>query len=134
MIGIVVSEWYWEEITGKMLELAVKTAEKHNIPYKILKVPGSFEIPFAVKTLLQDENIKGVVTLGAVIKGATEHDKVIAYTVAKSITELSLHYNKPVVLGINGPGMSKQQAIERIPRAGDVTEACLRMMRMNDEL
>ncbi|MBU0460002.1 MAG: 6,7-dimethyl-8-ribityllumazine synthase [Nanoarchaeota archaeon] len=123
-LGIVVSETYWDEITSKMLELAEKTAAGHEV--SILKVPGSFDIPLAVKRLLS--SVDGVVTLGAVIQGETDHDGMISYCVGKALIDLSLEFNKPVVCGINGPKMTKAQAVARISRAEKVTKACLQLL------
>ena len=53
-------------------------------------------------------------TLGAIIKGDTNHDRVIANSTAKLLCELSLKYNKPVSLGITGPDMTFEQAEARI--------------------
>lgn len=129
-LAIVVSETYWKEITSKMLDLALKTAHEENVSVeKIIKVPGSFDIPLAVKKLLQHKTIDGVITLGAVIEGETDHDSVISYAVAHALTQLSLEFEKPVVLGINGPKMSWEQAIARIPRAVMVTKACIAMVK-----
>ena len=127
-IGIVVSQTYWEDITKPMLDLAEKTAHKHEFETEVIKVPGSFDIPLFVKKFLQQEDIAGVVTLGVVVEGKTDHDGVISYTVGKSLIELSLEFNKPVVLGINGPKMTRQQGIERINRAEKVTQACIEMV------
>ena len=52
--------------------------------------------------------------LGAIIKGETHHDQVIAETVANLIASLSLKHGKPVALGITGPGMTIEQAKNRI--------------------
>jgi 6,7-dimethyl-8-ribityllumazine synthase len=125
-IAIVVSQWYWEEITGKMCALSEKTTTDAGCDVVVCKVPGSFEIPWGVQRVI--ENVDGVVTLGAVIEGETDHDKVISHAIAAKILDLSLHYKKPVVLGVNGPGMTKQQAIERIGRAKEVTESCIEMV------
>ena len=129
-IGIVVSEWYWEEITSKMLDLAVKTAEKGGAKVEVLKVPGSFDIPYGVQILLKKKDIQGVVTLGAIIQGKTDHDGIIAYSVAKKLLDLQQEYKKPVVLGINGPKMTKEGAIKRIERTEYVTQACLEMIKL----
>ena len=94
-----------------------------------MKVPGSFDIPLAVKKLLQHKTIDGVITLGAVIEGETDHDSVINYSVAKALIDISLEFEKPVVLGINGPKMSWEQAIARIGRAEKVTKACIAMVK-----
>ena len=53
-------------------------------------------------------------TLGAIIKGDTSHDRVIANSTAKLLCELSLKYNKPISLGITGPDMTFDQAESRI--------------------
>lgn len=127
-IGIVVSEWYWEEITGKMLEVAKKAAEDEGVQVVVAKAPGSFDIPLPVKKLLKMEDIDGVVTLGAVIEGRTDHDGVISYSLTKTLHELSLEFEKPVMLGVNGPKMSKEQAVERIPRAAEVMKSCIKMI------
>ncbi len=128
-IGIVVSQTH-KQITEKMLELAEDTARKLDVKVqKVVRVPGSFDIPIAVKMLLEKEDVDGVVTLGVVMQGETDHDGVIAYTMAEKISELSLLYNKPVVLGVNGPKISQEQAIDRIGRAKQVTEACVDLIR-----
>ena len=128
-IGIVVSQTH-QEITDKMLELAELTAKNLDVTVKkVIKVPGSFDIPLAVKLMLEKEDVDGIVTLGVIIQGETDHDGVIAYSVAEKLSELSLLYNKPVVLGINGPKMSHEQAVARIKRAKHVTEACVRLIQ-----
>ena len=66
-----------------------------------------------ISHLLQNNIIDAVITLGAVIKGDTNHDKIIAETTAKLISDLSLQYKKPIALGISGPNMTIEQAWER---------------------
>jgi len=64
--------------------------------------------------LLQKKDVDGIVTLGAVIKGQTKHDEVITNAVAARISKLSIKHQKPISLGISGPGMSERQAFARI--------------------
>ncbi len=128
-IGIVVSETYWVDITSKMLAQAEETARQAGIQVEVVKVPGSFDIPLSVKRFLQKKDIDGVVTLGAVVKGDTDHDQVICHALAKSLIDLSLEFEKPVVLGINGPGMTRAQARARISRAAEVVKACIELLR-----
>lgn len=127
-LGIVVSDTQ-KEITKQMLALALENASEKNVETEIIHVPGSYDIPLPTKKLLEKDDIEGVVTLGVVIKGETDHDEVIAESVAPALINLSLHYNKPVTLGINGPDMTKDQAIARISRAKDVTQACIDLIR-----
>jgi 6,7-dimethyl-8-ribityllumazine synthase len=113
-IAIVVSEFN-DKITSRMLSVAEEKAKllKLNVKY-ICKVPGSFDIPILVDSLLQKQDVEGVITLGAIIKGQTKHDEVIAFSTARKLSDLSLKYQKPVSLGISGPGMQERQAFARI--------------------
>ena len=128
-LGIVVSGWYWEEITSKMVELALKKAGEYSVETEVVKVPGSYDIPLGAKKLLKRKDIDGVVTLGAVVQGKTYHDIAIMHALTKTLHELSLEFEKPVMLGVNGPRMTWKQAIERIGRAADVMEACIKWLR-----
>ncbi|MGI9568125.1 MAG: 6,7-dimethyl-8-ribityllumazine synthase [Nitrosopumilus sp.] len=123
-IGIVVSEFN-EEVTSRMLSVATEKANtlKLKIVYTC-KVPGAYDMPIIVNELLKKKNIDGVVTLGAIIKGQTKHDEVISHSAAKSLTEISIKYQKPVSLGISGPGMQERHAYARIrPVAERAVEA-----------
>ncbi len=112
-LAIVVSEFN-SEITLKMLERARSQAEKLGAKTGyVLYVPGTFDMPLAVERLLKKKNVDAVVTLGAVIKGDTRHDDIVAENAARLIADLSLKHGKPVALGITGPGMTIDQARER---------------------
>ena len=113
-IAIVVSEFN-NKVTSRMHNVALEKAKglKLNVKYEC-KVPGVFDMPLIIDTLLQKKEIDAVVSLGAIIKGQTRHDEVIADVVATRISKLSIKYQKPVSLGISGPGMSERQAFARI--------------------
>ena len=98
-----------------MHEVAIEKAKdlKLNIKYTC-KVPGIFDMPLIIDKLLQKKDVDGVVTLGAVIKGQTKHDEVIANSTARNIAKLSVKHQKPISFGISGPGMSERQAYARI--------------------
>jgi len=114
-----------QDITSKMLNVALEKAKnlKLNIKYTC-KVPGVFDMPLVIDTLLQKKEIDAVITLGAVVKGQTKHDELIANVTAQALTDLSIKHQKPVSLGITGPGMSNRQAHARIrPVAERAVEA-----------
>jgi 6,7-dimethyl-8-ribityllumazine synthase len=112
-LAIVVSEFN-RDITFRMLDRAREQAEKAGAKVSfIVYVPGAFDMPLAVERLLRKRGVDAVVTLGAVIKGDTRHDDVVAENAARLISDLSLKYGKPVALGITGPGMTLEQARER---------------------
>ncbi len=127
-IAIVVSEFN-EKVTSRMLEVALEKAKLLNLNVKFTsKVPGVFDMPLLVDTLLEKKTVDGVVTLGAVIKGQTKHDELIANATAQRLTKLSLKHKKPVSLGITGPGMGERQAHARIrPVSERAIEAVLKI-------
>jgi 6,7-dimethyl-8-ribityllumazine synthase len=112
-IGVVVSEFN-REITIPMLGNAKKQAKKMDaiITY-VCYVPGSYDMPVIVQELLKKKDVDAAVTLGAVIKGETNHDEIVAENAARLIADLSVKYSKPVALGITGPKMSFKQAKDR---------------------
>lgn len=128
-IGIVVSEFNYD-ITMMMLERAKEHAKFLGVDVKkVINVPGVFDMPLAIKSLLEDEEIDGVVTLGAVIEGETEHDEIVIQHASRKIADLALEYDKPVTLGITGPGMTRLQAEERIERAKIAVESVVKMYK-----
>jgi len=131
----VVSEFN-EKITSRMLSVAQEKAKlmKTTITYTC-KVPGAYDMPIIVDALLQKKNVDGVVTLGAIIKGQTKHDEIIANSTAKALIEISLKYKKPVSLGITGPGMQERHAFARIrPVAERAVEAIVKISSELDRI
>jgi len=126
-IGAVVSEFNYD-ITMMMLERAREHAEFLGAEItKVVKVPGVFDMGLPIKKLLQKKDIDGVIALGAVIEGETEHDEIVIQHAARKIADLSVEYGKPVGLGITGPGMTRLQAEERIERAKAAVEAVVKL-------
>lgn len=129
-IGIVASEFNYD-VTYSMVELAKEHANFLGAEvYSIIKVPGAFEIPLAVKMLLEKKDVSAVIALGAVIEGQTEHDEIVIQHASRKLSDLSLEYNKPVALGISGPGMSRIEAHERVDYAKRAVEAAVKMCRI----
>jgi 6,7-dimethyl-8-ribityllumazine synthase len=127
-IAVVVSEFN-QEVTSRMLSVAQEKSEKLKLKITYTCwVPGAYDMPIIVDALLQKKNVDGVITLGAIVKGQTKHDEVIAHSAANALTELSLKYKKPVSLGITGPGMQNRHAYARIrPVAERAVEAIVKI-------
>ena len=91
-LGIVVGEFNYD-ITYLMLQRALDHAEFLGASVeKVLKVPGAFDMPLAIKKLLEMDEIDAVVTLGAILKGDTDHDQVVAQHAARKMMDLALEY------------------------------------------
>lgn len=113
-IAIIVSEFN-SDITFQMLNKAKDQAQKIKADVRyICFAPGSFDMPLLIEELLKKNDVDAAVTLGAVIKGETSHDDIVAENAARLIADLSLKYGKPIGLGITGPDMTLEQAKDRI--------------------
>ena len=75
-------------------------------------VPGSYEIPFAVKQMVQKGEFDAVMALGVVIQGATPHASYINSEVAKGLAQIGLESGVPVTYGMITAD-NLEQAIER---------------------
>ena len=113
-IAIIVSEFN-SDITFQMLNKAKDHAQKIKADVRyICFAPGSFDMPLLIEELLKKNDVDAAVTLGAVIKGETSHDDIVAENAARLIADLALKYGKPIGLGITGPDMTLEQAKDRI--------------------
>jgi len=128
-IGAVVYEFNYD-ITRMMMERAKEHAQFLGAEItQTVKVPGVFDMGLAIKKLLERKNIDGVVALGAVIEGETEHDDIVIQHAARKIADLAIEHGKPVGLGISGPGMTRLQAEARIERAKAAVESVIKLHR-----
>lgn len=128
-LGFVVSEFnrdltYMMEIEGKEHAefLGAEVTET-------LYVPGAYDMPLAIKKMLDAGSVDAVVTIGCVIEGATQHDEIVVSHASRKIIDLSLEYNKPVTLGISGPGMTRLEAHERIDYARRAVESAVKLVQ-----
>ena len=128
-IGLVAAGFN-HEVTMLMIERAKAEAEFLGVKIvKEIKVPGVFEIPLAVKRMLEKDDVDAVITIGAVITGETKHDEVVVAQASRKVMDLGLEYDKPVGFGITGPGMTELQAMDRIEKGRDVVDAVVKMLQ-----
>lgn len=100
--AVVVSR-YNLEITQKLLEGSLTAFRDYGFPdgqIRVDWVPGAFELPLAALTLAQTGRYAGVVCLGAVIQGETQHHDYINHQVAAGIMRAGLDTGVPVAFGV----------------------------------
>ena len=78
----------------------------------LVKTPGAYELPLAVKKLAKSGKVDAVVALGAVVQGATPHASLINETTARAFSEISMEEMVPVIDGVVSAD-SLEQAVER---------------------
>lgn len=132
-IALLVSDFNFD-VTSLMLERARRHSEFLGVEVsRTVHVPGVFDMPLAIRKLLKQRDVDGVVILGAVIKGDTKHDELITGPVASAAVQLALEFNKPVGLGITGPGMDRLQALDRIDNAKNAVDSVVRLLKLINE-
>lgn len=101
-------------ITDRLVDGCLDSLKRHDVKDEnidIIRVPGAFEIPLiAKKAALKDYD--GVICLGAVIRGQTNHYDYVCAEVSKGIANVSLETGKPVIFGILTCD-TIEQAVER---------------------
>jgi len=129
-LGFVVSD-YNADITHLMSKIGQEHAVFLGAKVgKLVRVPGAFDMALAVSKLVKRKDIDGVVCLGAVIEGDTDHDQIVAQNAARKITDISVQSGKPVSLGISGPKMTRADGVKRIESyAKRSVESALKMIR-----
>lgn len=112
--AIIVSRFN-EFICEKLLSGSIDCLLRHGCNEKdieILKVPGAFEIPVAADKAASTKRFDAVITLGAVIRGATPHFDYVAGNAASGISHVSIKHTIPVAFGVLTTD-TIEQAIER---------------------
>ena len=135
-ITILKSEWN-SNITDLLVNsskayLLEEGLKKNDIDVKI--VPGSMELVSASNILFEkNKNIDGIIAIGCIIKGDTDHDKYIANAVSNGLLNVSIKYNKPVIFGVLTTN-SISQALERCggKKGNKGEEAAYSLLKMLD--
>lgn len=110
-IGIVVANWN-KQVTDSLLDGAVKTLEKYGATYKILRVPGTFELTYGASFMLDQEDLNAIIVLGCVIQGETRHFDFVCQGVTTGISQLNLDSEVPIIFGVLTTD-NLEQALER---------------------
>lgn len=138
--GIILSRFN-DLITERLLEGALGTLRRHGVDTEELPVvecPGAFEIPVLAKQMATSGAYDAIITLGAVIRGATPHFDYVCSGVTSGITSVSVDTGVPVIFGVLTTD-TIEQAIERAgSKAGNKGEeaalAALEMVNVRTHL
>jgi 6,7-dimethyl-8-ribityllumazine synthase len=112
--GIVVSEWN-PEITKNLQQGAIDTlidcgALKENIIS--WDVPGSFELVYGCKKMIETQKLDAIIAIGNVIQGETKHFDFVCEGVTQGIVDLNIKFDIPVIFCVLTDN-TKQQSIDR---------------------
>lgn len=112
--GIVVSEWN-DTITEGLFNGANDTLQENGVAEENIirwNVPGSYELIYGSKKMLQTQNVDAVIAIGSVIQGETKHFDFVCEAVSQGIKDLNVQTDIPVIFCVLTDN-TIQQAIER---------------------
>lgn len=131
-IGVAASRFN-EDITERLLVSclsALRAGGYSGKGVRLLRVPGGFELPWAVQELARAKGCRAVVALGCILKGSTPQNDHIARSAIQHLHDISLATRVPVLLGVITPHTHKQ-AMERtrgtMDRGREAGEAAIQM-------
>lgn len=114
-IGLVVARFN-EAITSKLMQGALDCLRRHGVPddaVVLVWVPGSWELPLAVRRLAESGQTDGIVAIGAVIRGQTAHFDYVAGQAAE-VGRVALDTGVPVTFGV----LTTETFEQAVDRAG----------------
>jgi len=113
-LDVVVIAGTWHEvITNGLIAGAERTLEAAGATWRLIRVPGSFELPVAAKAAL-DAGADAVVALGVIIRGGTPHFEFVSSAATDGLTRVALDTGKPVGFGV----LTLDDEAQGIARAG----------------
>lgn len=109
-IGIVAARFNIH-LTGALVSTAVDTLISHGVQAEDISVswvPGSFEIPLALKRLSTTTSFDALIACGVVLQGKTLHAELIMRSLTHCFQQLSLELNCPVIDAVVSADTPKQ--------------------------
>ncbi|MGY3803200.1 6,7-dimethyl-8-ribityllumazine synthase [Pigmentibacter ruber] len=139
-IGIVVARFN-EIITSKLASGAKGLLLRRGLKAENIieiEVPGSFETPLAAQLLIEQKKVHGVIALGAVIRGATDHYNYVCSSTSSGLMNVQLSHSVPVAFGILTCD-TMEQAFDRAGgklgnKGSEVADAVLDMVMIKSSL
>jgi len=129
---------YYEELAVRLVEGARRVLEEAGAALEVHDVPGAFELPLAAKYCAESGRYAGVVCLGAVIRGETDHYDYICAEAANGVARVQLDTGVPCAFGV----LTVDSMEQALARAGggkrhtgeDAARAVLRLVELRREV
>jgi len=133
--GIVVSEWNDTITEGLCNGAEAALLDCGTLPENIVRwnVPGSFELVYGAKKMIETQKVDCVITIGCVIKGETMHFEFVCEGVTQGVKDLNVQTDVPVIFCLLTDN-TMQQSIDRSggKHGNKGTEAAIAAIKMAD--
>lgn len=132
-LALVVSTFN-SDITEKLLDGSLKELKNNGVLEKnieIVHVPGGFEIPLACQRLAMKKKFNGIIAIGCVIRGDTDHYLYIANEATRGVMDVMLKYNIPIanaILTVNNLEQAKNRAAGEQNKGIEAAKAMLEFL------
>lgn len=109
-VAVVAASWHTQVMDG-LLDGALRAlADAHVTDVRVVRVPGTFELPVAAATLAPAHD--AVVALGVVIRGGTPHFEYVCEAATHGLTDVAVRTATPVGFGVLTCD-TEEQALDR---------------------
>lgn len=118
-----------------LARLTVAGVKEPNL--RVVRVPGSHEVPWAVHALAQKPRLDCVIGLGVLIAGDTNHHEMVGESVSHALQQVALTTGVPVINGVmvvNSLAQAKARCVGKINRGAEFAQAALEMAALRRRL
>ncbi len=138
-VGLVAARFNQRYVDG-LIKNATGTLHEAGVAedaIRVIRVPGSGELPTGVQLLLQGGGLDVVIALGVVIKGGTLHDQLVAEAAQTGLLRVSLDTGVPVIAGVvtaNDNTQAEDRCLGSINRGAEFARGALEMALLKKDL
>ena len=98
-VAIIATRWN-ERIVQRLIDGAERALLATGATYRLVTVPGAFELPFAAQSVSSSGSVDALVVLGAVIRGETTHYDLVSEECARGLQDVQISTGIPIGFGV----------------------------------
>ena len=119
-VVIVAASWH-EVVMNGLIAGAERECDRLGAAHRVVRVPGSFELPVVAQELAADPAVDAVVCLGVIIRGGTPHFEFVATATTDGLTRVALDTRTTIGFGVLTTD-NEQQALDRAGLPGSAED------------
>ena len=129
-----IADLLYSGVEDFLKDTSLEANYQDKITYDRITIGGAFELPLAMKLLIETGKYDGIIALGCVIRGETTHYDYVCNEASRGLAKLSVDYTMPLGFGVLTVE-NKQQAIERADpnkknKGAEIAKACVDMIKL----